>query len=545
MKKIFSLITICLAVMVTLQAGAQEINIIPRPNKMQPGKGRFDLNNTKVIYYTAAAQSEADFLQKALKERYGLELTQKTGKAKKNAINLELDNNLPAGLGTEGYTLTVTPTSVSIKAAAAANIYYGIQSLLQTVSTTDKGHAVAAVTIQDKPRFAWRAFMLDEARHFKGKEEVKLLLDEMARLKMNTFHWHLVDDQGWRIEIKKYPLLTEVGAVRKSTQVGEQKWNSNKQSGEPHSGFYTQEEIKEIVAYAAERHINVVPEIEMPGHASAAIAAYPWLGTDNQQIEVPVKFGRFYDIYDVTSPKVQEFLHDVLQEVFALFPSQVIHIGGDEVGYEAWEKSEKVNAYMKAHGIKTYADLQVHFTNNISRYIEQNGRRMMGWNEIMGVNIHPDFEEKKGDANAETELAKNVVVHFWKGDVKLITQAASKGYQLVNSLHSMTYLDYDYSSIPLQKAYSFDPIPQELAKEYHQNIIGTGCQMWGEWTPTRGEMEYQTFPRLAAYAEVGWTNTENKGYEQFRKALLPLLKVWEDKGIYFAPLSDAEAAKNQ
>ena len=540
MKKLLYLLLLVLVA--AFEAGAQELNIIPRPNKIELAKGQFALDKANAIQYTSGAEKEAAFLEKALQEKYNLNLSTNAGKAKKNTISLELDKKLSKDLGREGYRLTVSPTQVTIKAATEAGVHYGIRSLLQALHTSE-GKFMPAVAIEDKPRFEWRAFMLDEARHFKGKEEVKLLLDEMARLKMNTFHWHLVDDQGWRIEIKKYPKLTEVGSVRKSTAVGEKKWNSNKQSGEPHSGFYTQEEIKEIVAYAAERHINVVPEIEMPGHASAAIAAYPWLGTDNQNIEVPVKFGRFYDIYDVTSPKVQEFLHDVLQEVFALFPSKVIHIGGDEVGYEAWEKSKQVNAYMKEKGLKTYADLQVHFTNNISRYIEQNGRRMMGWNEIMGINIHHDFEEKKADANAETELAKNVVVHFWKGDVELITQAASKGYQLVNSLHSMTYLDYNFSSIPLQKAYSFDPVPQELAKEYHQNIIGTGSQMWSEWIPTRGEMHYQVFPRLAAYAEVGWTQPENKNYEQFRNALLPLLKVWEGRGIHFAPLSDAEEQK--
>ncbi|QNE42043.1 beta-N-acetylhexosaminidase (plasmid) [Hymenobacter sp. NBH84] len=528
-----------------MEAGAQEINIIPRPNRLVAGKGQFDLGSAPAIYYAAAAEREAGFLQRALQERYTLRPTTTAGKARKGSISLEVSPKQAGALGSEGYRLSVTPQQVTVQAATAAGVHYGVQSLLQAVDSSGKSPFVPAVAIEDQPRFAWRAFMLDEARHFKGKQEVKRMLDEMARLKMNTFHWHLVDDQGWRIEIKKYPKLTEVGATRRSTQVGPAKWKSTKQSGEPHGGFYTQQDVRELVAYAAERHITIVPEIEMPGHASAAFAAYPWLGTRNEQVEVPVLFGRSFDVYNVVSPKVQEFLRDVLLEVFALFPSKVIHIGGDEVDYGPWEKSPQVNAYMKEHGIKTYADLQVQFTNGISQFIEQHGRRMMGWNEIMGINIHPDFEEKKADANAETELAKNVVVHFWKGDVKLITQAASKGYQVVNSINGMTYLDYDYSSIPLQKAYGFDPVPQGLAKEYHANIIGTGCQMWSEWVPTRGEMHYQVFPRIAAYAEVSWTNPARKDYDQFRKALLPLLKVWESKGIYFAPLADAEAKKAQ
>lgn len=337
-------------------------------------------------------------------------------------MSLELDTKLLNKLGEEGYTLSVSLTKVMIKAAARPGIFYGIKTLLQMIHPNEHGSLLTSVSIEDQPRFQWRAFMLDEARHFKGEKQVKLLLDEMARLKMNTFHWHLVDDQGWRIQIKKYPLLTEVGSTRSSSQVGEKMWKSNKQSGEPHSGFYTQDEIKEIVAYAAERHINVVPEIEMPGHSSAALAAYSWLGTEDKEIEVPIKFGRFSDIYDVTDPEVNRFIQDVLLEVFALFPSKVIHIGGDEVSYDAWMKSEQVNAFMKENGIKTYADLQVHFTNNISRFIEQHDRQMMGWNEIMGINIHHDFEEKKEDQDAETSLAKNVIVHFWKGDVELITQ---------------------------------------------------------------------------------------------------------------------------
>lgn len=317
--------------------------------------------------------------------------------------------------------------------------------------------------------------MLDESRYFHGEAFVKQMLDQMALMKMNTFHWHLIDDAGWRVEIKKYPLLTEVGAYRKDSEIGT--WKSGKTSGEPHGGFYTQEQIKNIVAYAAERHINIVPEFEMPGHSSAAIAAYTWLGTAGKDIDVPVKFGRLYDNYDVTKPEVITFIKDVLIELFDLFPSEVIHIGGDEVGYEVWEKSKSVQKYMKENNIKTPADLQIDFTNKISKFIEDNGRRMMGWNEILGKNIHKDFGEKKNDKEAETELAKNAIVHFWKGDIALLTDAAKKGYGIVNSLHSSTYLDYNYNNISLEKAYGFNPIPEGLDAQYHKNIYGLGCQM--------------------------------------------------------------------
>lgn len=520
---------------------AQQINIIPRPNKLTMLSGYLDLTKMRYVCYSETTMAEAKILQSNLKKEYGLQINLKADQYLDNSINLELDVNLTDSLGKEGYQLIVSPSKITLKAASQAGIYYGIQSLLQAVDTSNNKKQLALMTIEDKPRFEWRAFMLDESRYFKGMAQVKLLLDEMARLKMNIFHWHLVDDQGWRIEINKYPLLTKVGSHRKSTQVGEQKWKSNKQSGQPHSGFYTQTQIKEIVNYAAQRHITIVPEIEMPGHSSAAVAAYPWLSTENKQIEVPVKFGRFYDIYDVTNPKVYNFIEDVLQEVFSMFPSKVIHIGGDEVSYDAWTKSSKVKAYMENNNLKTYADLQVHFTNRISRYIEKNERRMMGWNEIMGINIHQDFEEKKIDKNAETSLAKNVIVHFWKGDINLLKQAAQHGYDIVNSQNQLTYLDYAYSSISLQKAYDFNPIPKDLDSIFHNRIIGTGCQMWSEWIPTIGEMHYQVFPRLAAYSEVGWTNKDSKNYDQFREALQPILKIWKTKGIYFAPINDAEA----
>lgn len=375
--------------------------------------------------------------------------------------------------------------------------------------------------------------MLDEARYFKGKEQVKLLLNEMAYLKMNIFHWHLVDDQGWRIEIKKYPKLTEIGSKRKSTQIGPLQWESPIQSAESHEGFYTQDEIKEIVAYAKVRNITIVPEIEMPGHSTAAIASYSWLGTSKKEIEVPIKFGVGKDVYDVTNPRVTQFLRDVLDEVMELFPSKVIHIGGDEVKYNHWKNSSSVKQYMSKKNLKTPADLQVYFTNSISKYLQSKGRRMMGWNEIMGHNLH-EYQDKS-DTKTSQKLAKESIVHFWKGDVELATTAAKNGYEIVNSLHSSTYLDYRYKNLPLSKSYAFNPIPKDLSNEYHDKVIGLGCQMWGEWIPTDGEMHYKVFPRIAAYAEVGWTNLEKKDFSDFKINLKNLQKRWSAKDIYFAP----------
>ncbi len=511
---------------------AEEINILPQPNEITLAENSFGLSDgMELTYADEQAKEVTTTLAEALTKETGLEFSTASGNDGDIAFILAPD------LGKESYNLEVSPKGITINASTSAGFFYGAETLKQllTKDSEESPWLIPALTINDAPRFGWRAYMLDESRYFHGADYVKMVLDQMASLKMNVFHWHLTDDAGWRIEIKKYPKLTEVGAFRKDSQISNGKmWKSNDYSGVPHGGFYTQEEIKELVAYAAERNITVIPEFEIPGHSSAAIAAYTWLGTAGKDIDPPIKFGRHYDNYDVTSPKVEQFVKDVLLELFELFPSEVIHIGGDEVGYQVWEDSKHVQEYMKANGINTPADLQIMFTNKISKFIEQNGRRMMGWNEIMGKNIHGDFSEKKMDKEAETALAKNVVVHFWKGDLNLATEAAQKGYGIVNSLHSNTYLDYNYKSIPLEKAYDFDPIPEGLEPQYHENIYGLGCQMWSEWTPTNKDVEYQTYPRIAAYAEVGWTQPDKKDYKAFKKALKIKQEEWDALGINYA-----------
>ncbi|MBS0030154.1 beta-N-acetylhexosaminidase [Chitinophaga sp. 22321] len=505
----------------------QAINIIPQPSEVKTLSGTFSLSGATAIIPGKSA-GEAKQLQQALQETYGLALSLKPG-AQSNFIRLTLNEKLRAALGEEGYQLSVNPSGITIAAAANAGIFYGIQSLRQLITVNDNSYTIPAVAIKDKPRFGWRAFMLDEGRYFKGGETVKRLLDEMALLKMNVFHWHLTDDQGWRIEIKKYPLLTQVGSKRDSTQIGT--WNSKNFDGKPHEGFYTQEQIREIIQYAADRHITIVPEIEMPGHSSAAIAAYPWLGTQEQPIKVPGTFGVHYDVFNVTSPRVTGFLQDVLNEVSALFPSKVIHIGGDEVKYDQWKADGGVKSYMETHKLASPADLQISFTNSISVYLAKKGRRMAGWNEIMGSKLH-EFTDTK-DVAATEKLAPGTIVQFWKGELNLITDAVSKGYDVINSYHAATYLDYDYNSISLEKAYSFDPIPAGLDPKYHAKILGSGCQMWGEWIPDVKAMNNLVFPRLAAYAEDGWTLAANKDYSRFQQALAFFYARWDKEGINY------------
>lgn len=510
-----------------------EIAVIPRPLHISEGTSKFILNPNINIISNPDTDNEAKYLKKKLKEFNNIKVQKST--SSKNGIALILNSALKNTLGEEGYKLKTSKSKITIEAATTTGIFYGIQTLLQILYPAHFDNTEAVnIGIIDKPAFKWRAFMLDEARYFKGMEVVKNLLDQMALLKMNVFHWHLVDDQGWRIEIKKYPKLTEIGSKRKASNIGgyagEGGWSSEKYDNTPHSGYYTQEQIKEIVAYARDRHITVIPEIEMPGHCKAAIASYPWLGTTGKKIEVPVKFGAQDESYNVADPRVIGFLQDVITEVIELFPGKIIHIGGDEVRYGKWEKSKTVQKYMKEHNIKTPADLQIYFTNNMSNFINSKGYRMMGWNDILG-GVH-DYQNPEKNKTEQT-LAKSTIIHFWKGETKLIDKAVKNGYDIVNSHHIYSYLDYRYIDLPLKKMYGFSPVPEGLDAKYRSKIIGIGCEMWGEWIPTVKDMERQIFPRIAAYAEVAWTPEENKDFEKFQKSLHNLEMIWEKEGINY------------
>lgn len=537
-----TLLIICsFLLLINLNSIAQSITIIPWPQEVIAGQETFIVSAKTKIAYSDKSMNTAIILQKDIQEMLGYQIELLESE---NSVGGTISFKYDKDFSEEAYNLFVSKEGIEIIASNNAGWFYGVQSLIQMFPSRDdllnkpSSIEIPEVKIKDYPRFSWRAFMLDEARYFKGITQVKLVLDEMALLKMNIFHWHLVDDQGWRIEIKKYPLLTEIGSKRKSTQIGPLKWASAIQSGESHEGFYTQEEIKEIIEYADHRHITIVPEIEMPGHSSAAIAAYPWLGSAKKKIEVPIRFAVSEDVYDVSDPKCYQFLTDVLDEIMNLFPSKVIHIGGDEVKYDHWKKSESVQAYMKGKNLATPADLQIFFTNNISHYLQSKGRRMMGWNEIMGHNVHEYQSET--DTKSNQQLAKETIIHFWKGDLELAVQAASNGYEIVNSLHTSTYLDYDYNTLPLSQAYAFDPIPEGLDPNYKDRVIGSGCQMWGEWIPTIGNMHFMVYPRIAAFAEVGWTEKANKDFDRFKINLKKLQKHWEQRGIYYAPDSVVE-----
>jgi hexosaminidase len=491
------------------------LTLIPKPQSIEKTENSFDVSEGFQIG------------EKALNKEYIQEKFEELGFNSKGDIDLKFINKKE--LGTEEYILNTKGGEIKITSGGKAGEFYAIQTLLQLI----KDKHIPELVIKDKPRYSWRAYMLDEARHFQGKEAVKTLMDEMARLKLNVFHWHLTDDQGWRIEIKKYPKLTEIGSKRDSTEIlgpNKKKWGTGHYDGKVHQGFYTQNEIKELIAYAAKRNITIVPEIGMPGHASAAIASYPELGSRKKQIKVPFKFGVADDAYDPSSKKTMQFLQDVLTEVSELFPSKTIHIGGDEVKYEHWKSSKAIDNYKKRNKLKTFSDVQVKFTNEISQFVDQKlGKRIMGWNEIMGHKIHG---WEKGKKDAKTKLSDKAIVHFWKGNKDIFSKAIKGGYKIVNSTHTETYLDYDYKYIPLKRAYSFNPTPDYLKPIEAKQIIGLGCQMWGEWIPTKKDLYHMTFPRIAAYAEVGWTEVKNKNYDDFLKSLEIIKQDWVKKGIY-------------
>jgi len=493
--------------------------IVPRPNHFKEVPGEFILSEKTALHSTGKLFAESAYLRGLLKEEFGLTLRSARAKGG-NHILLALDPALRTTLGEEGYHLSVSADTIHIVSAGRAGVFYGIQSLRQLM----KPGAAAAVSVncievEDRPAFKRRIFMLDEGRYFKGSEVVKRTLDEMALLKMNTFHWHLTEDQGWRIEIKKYPLLTAIGGFRDSSE--NSGWDApvKKFDGKRHGGFYTQAEIKEIIRYAAERHIEIIPEIDMPGHSSSAIAAYPWLGTRKDTIAVPGTWGVLRNSYDVADPRVRAFLKNVLSEVMALFPSEIIHIGGDEVDYTDWKNSAEAQQFMKANNLASPSDLQTWFTNDISAFLTKNGRRMMGWNDILGLKLQEHVNNDGNDYVKRQQLAKGTIIDFWLGDVNHIKEAAKNGFEIVNAYHKHTYLNYDTIALPLRKVYEFDPIPEGLEEAFHSNIIGVSTQLWSEYVPTVKEMKIQLFPRLAAIAEVGWTYKKNKNYAAFLKSI--------------------------
>jgi hexosaminidase len=518
--------------------GAVAQSIIPLPARLTEHPGHFTITSETVIWTDGASASIARQLARYLEPATGFTLTVVTGGAAPPAsIELVRDGSLEH-LGPEGYQLEVRPSGVSARAPAHAGLFYAVQTMRQLLPPAIFRQApvegvdwrMHAVSIEDQPRFAWRGGHLDVARHFMPKEFVKKYIDLLALHKLNMLHLHLTDDQGWRIEITQYPKLTDVGGWRKETLVGRYRPEGPfEYDGKPHGGFYTQEDAKEIVAYARSRYVTVVPEIEMPGHAVAAIAAYPELGVTGAPMEVATRWGIFSDIFNA-EPATIQFLQNVLAEVIQIFPGRYIHIGGDEAEKSKWKASERIQARIKALRLKDDAELQSWFIRQMGGFLASHGRRLVGWDEIL-----------------EGGLAENAVVMSWRG-TKGGIEAARAGHDVVMTPTTHTYFDYYQSKdretepraiggfLPLETVYAFEPVPAELEPEFATRVLGAQGQLWTEYMPTPTHVEYMAFPRLTALAEVVWSPSERKDYADFLVRLQRHLERLRVLDVNFRPL---------
>lgn len=517
---------------IILQAQSK-VNIIPQPVSVIMQNGNFRLDRTTAVQFQSsdkALASAAAFLQSYVNTISGYHLSFN----KKAATIIELKFVRDDEIGKEGYRLSVKPSVIRIMANTKAGIIYGLQSLFQVMPAirTNAPLIVPCMEIKDYPRFQWRGMHLDVSRHFFGPEIIKEYIDLMASYKFNTFHWHLTDDQGWRIEIKKYPKLTQVGSWRvdKTNLV----WGSRPQAkpDEPatYGGYYTQEQIKDIVHYAAQRNITIVPEIEMPGHSAAAIAAYPFLSC-TQVPQLPMTGGNYTNIssnYCAGNDSVFTFLQNVLSEVIQLFPSPIIHIGGDEVDKTSWKNCPKCQARIKKEGLKNEEELQSYFIKRMEKFLISKNRKMIGWDEIL-----------------EGGLAPEATVMSWRGEAGGI-EAAKMNHEVVMTPGSPCYFDH-YQAGPegeplaiggmntLKNVYDYEPVPNEIPDDKKHFVLGAQGNVWTEFIVTAEYLEYMVLPRMLALAEVLWTPANQKNWSEFSVRLQNQFKAFDQKGLHYCP----------
>ncbi|MEP6763764.1 MAG: beta-N-acetylhexosaminidase [Gemmatimonadaceae bacterium] len=513
-----------------------DYSVIPRPVVLTPRAGHFELLRRTVIHAPAKFNAVAHRFARDVADATSFDLAVQQGATAATGIVLRVDPRIAP----EGYQMEVNATAVVIRASDAAGAYYGLETFKQLLppdiyrnAPLKSTHWLApSVHIEDAPRFGWRGMHLDVARHFMPKEFVKKYIDLLARHKMNRFHWHLTEDQGWRIEIKKYPKLTEIGSCRDQTLVGPYVADPAKRvfDGIKHCGYYTQDDIREVVAYAAERFITIVPEIEMPGHAQAAIAAYPDLGVRRDTtVSVFGVWGVSEFILNADASTVS-FMQDVLGEVLTLFPGQFIHIGGDEAIKTQWKASPQIQARIKELGVKDENELQSWFIRQMDNYLTSHGRRLVGWDEIL-----------------EGGLAENATVMSWRGTAGGI-DAARAGHDVVMAPNSHTYFDHLQSRnrkaeplsiggfLPLDTVYAFEPVPAALNATEARHILGAQAQVWTEYIPDPKHVEYMLFPRMAALAEAVWTPNSRRSYSDFMQRLQPHLARLQAMDVNFRPL---------
>ena len=511
-----------------------DYEIIPKPLDVNcKGDASFLLKDGVAVIYpenNQKMQDNAEFLVDYVEKQTGVKLTSHAGMPVDGAICLTLDLSDD---NAEAYKLIVNDKRVCISGASEAGVFYGIQTLRKSLPVAqDINVNLSAVEIYDKPRFAYRGAMLDVARHFYTVDEVKTFIDMLALHNINRFHWHLTDDQGWRIEIKKYPKLMSVASERKETVVG--RWYSGIYDGKPYGGYYIQDELRDVIDYAAKRHITIIPEVDLPGHMQAALTAYPELGCTGGPYEVRTIWGVSQDVLCVGNDFTLQFVKDVLSEVADIFPSEYIHIGGDECPKVRWEKCPKCQERIKSLGLKSDAKhtkeqrLQSYMIQEAAKYLKEKGKRIIGWTEILEGGLVPD-----------------ATLMSWIGESGGI-EAAHQHHDVIMTPNTYLYFDYYQSKkvedeplaiggyLPIEKTYNYEPMPKELTKEEQQYIKGVQANLWTEYIPVFSQVQYMVLPRLGAAAEVQWTDPSKKDYKDFLRRVPHLVAVYDCYGWNYA-----------
>lgn len=524
MKYILTLILAAYTLLPGFAACDSRIRIVPRPASVTELKGSFRLTDrTPVVVTDERLRGGAEIFARAVGILIGTAPAVTTS-AEKNAVTLRL----APGFDTEEYLLEVTKKGIVVTASTPQGVLHGLRSLQQLIP----GGEIPACIIRDKPSLAYRGAMLDVCRHFFPVEDVKTYIDILSLHKINRFHWHLTDDQGWRIEIKKYPLLTQIGSRRAETLVGRydrrKPDSENTYDGVPYGGYYTQDDIREIVRYAAERHIEVIPEIEMPGHGLAALTAYPWLGCTEGPYAVWTHWGISDDVYCAGRETTFEFVENVLTEVLALFPSKLIHIGGDECPKGRWKACPRCQQRIREEGLKDEYELQSYFIHRIERWMHAHGREIIGWDEIL-----------------QGGISKTAIVMSWNGTEPGI-KAARKGNPVILTPKWYCYFDYSQTSdpdryeplgntryVPVRQVYRLEPFDQLTLPDQKQ-IMGVQCNLWTEYIADIGHAQHMVLPRMAALSEVGWA-ADRKDYNDFVRRLPALVRIYEAEGYRYAP----------
>lgn len=537
MKKIF-----CLFVLVVIsfgafaQAPARVLPLIPLPKEVKSSNDNFILTNKTIIVLTNEKfKPEVDYLNNYLKKNYDFQLSITSVLPTDGNYIFITQPDFEAGF-MENYDLSINQNQILFIAEGNAGLFYGMETLIQLMSLEKTPEVkIACVQINDTPRYQWRGMHLDCSRHFFTKEEVKTYIDYLAMYKFNVFHWHLTDDQGWRIEIKKYPLLTKIGSQRKETIIGKPKWDKNgepskdnKYDGIAYGGFYTQEDISEIIEYAQVRHITIVPEIEMPGHSLAALASYPQYSCTGGPFETETKWGVTDDVFCAGNDSAFLFMQDILTEVMDLFPGKYIHIGGDECLKERWKSCPKCQKRITDEKLKDEKELQSYFISRIEKFVNSKGKQIIGWDEIL-----------------EGGLAPNAAVMSWQGTEGGIAAAKQKHF-VVMTPGKPCYFDHYQSKDkikeplaiggfnPLDSVYAYDPIPKILSEEEGKYIMGAQGNVWTEYMTDFSKVQYMSMPRMAALSEVLWTPKDKKNYKNFIVRLKLHSKLFDKMGVNYS-----------